>query len=195
METLEIKITKKDIQKMDIQGIINGIKNKLGISNDVSNLSDYGKVADYLYGLKVIKEKVKDYFKVLKEPIKEKLFKIESNEKMLLDTIEKEDSYYRDYINSKITESIQNNVVVDKRYEGMYAYITMVKDIEIEINDIKKLITAILNNEFGELGWSIIDIKKNKLESLVKTMAELNQEIPGVTYKYKASMRLINKQK
>ena len=178
METLEIKITKKDIQKMDIQGIINGIKNRLGISNDVSDLSDYGKVADYLYGLKVIKEKVKDYFKVLKEPIKEKLFKIESNEKMLLDTI-----------------SIQNNVVVDKRYEGMYAYITMVKDVEIEINDIKKLITAILNNEFGELGWSIIDIKKNKLESLVKTMTELNQEIPGVTYKYKASMRLINKQK
>jgi hypothetical protein len=192
METLEIKITKKNIQKMDIQGIINGIKNKLGLSNDVN---DYGKVADYLYGLKVIKEKVKDYFKVLKEPIKEKLFKIESNEKMLLDAIEKEDSYYRDYINSKITESIQNNMIVDKRYEGTYAYITMVKDVEIEINDIKKLITAILNNEFGELGWSIIDIKKNKLESLVKTMAELNQEIPGVTYKYKANMRLINKQK
>jgi len=192
METLEIKITKKDIQKMDIQGIINGVKSKLGISNDVN---DYGKVADYLYGLKVIKEKVKDYFKVLKEPIKEKLFKIESNEKMLLDAIEKEDSYYREYINSKITESIQNNMVVDKRYEGTYAYITMVKDVEIEINDIKKLITAILNNEFGELGWSIIDIKKNKLESFVKTMAELDQKIPGVIYKYKANMRLINKQR
>ena len=184
------EVNKKVISSKNFGEIITRIKNEIGI-NEVEN--DFSKIADYLYLLKKLKDNVKSYFKPIKEPIKEKLLNIENEEKQIVSTIEKEEDYYRDFINNSITKSINDNQIVEKRYEGIKAYITMVKDIDYEITDIKSLVTAIVNGDLGESAWSIIEIKKSKLSDLIKTLSELNIEIPGVLYKHKASMRLIPK--
>ena len=154
------------------------------------NPADLCQVADYLVDLKKLKEMVQEYYTTKKANIVKELKAIEEEEAGLIEKIENEEGKWRGIVNNTITKAIQDGTIVDKTYQGEKGKITMVADVEIEIEDIKALVNSIVNNAYGDNGWKFIDAKKGEIKKFIKATGF---SIDGVKAKNTAYMKLTEK--
>lgn len=154
------------------------------------NPAEVPAIADYLVDIKVLKDKVQEYFNGLREPIEQQLEEIKKQETEIMKRIEEEEGKWRGIVNNTITKAIQDGQIVDKSYEGEKGKITMVADVEIEVTDLKALVRSILDNVYGEGGWKFIDAKKGEIKKFIKATGF---DIEGVAKKDVAYMKLIEK--